>query len=514
MSTKPHLQPPTNEDVNVPRPSAGSELFDELICYTDDDLGIIPPSPQELQSRSMSTNPKSDYSKSRRSKKSKRSTLSPHSLKHASSSSPSPIPPQFSHFIKRLSSPGHRRGSKDWILAPNGQATCASTSGLSKSRSIDRTPITTPSTERRGPHTKTISALLRPISRQRSLLKEQMLGSPANSLSRQNAVREKQGGKIYRLKLRIKRMLRRVKEWRFYRFTVLRKGIPRRKRTSKKPTNLVISAPQTNPTLGTGNAYHVSTLSTELKALAGGYPAANSLAGAIDRHHASSRRASQMRMDSYISDQQSRYVSDMLTKTQNSSVEYPASLTKGQSPISPSISDSKPMTARTFTDVWRQYLALVLAQRIKLRMEIESYNNFIQARQTKFICQVDDDRLSSTTASHVDEVTFKSLDSLQYATLDEFVEVPDQEFDDTFNNRTSMLGEMLEYNSDNYSTHSSTSETLNNLVSSLVYLFSQRYAARSKLSSSAVDLATTPAMGGSFIPRLKPIVYNLNEAAD
>lgn len=516
MTTESHPYLSIPQDINVPRPGADLELFDELICYTDDSLGIIPPSPQGANTLSISNTSKSKDSKPRRSKKSKsskKSSVGARSLNQASSTSPSPIPPQFSHFIKRLSTPVPHEISGDGIYAPNGRISGASISGLSKSLE-HHTPIPDSSTENVQPRRKSSTVLLRPISRQKSLPKRQLLGGSANSLSRQNAVREKKGGKFYRIKLRIKRMMQRAKEWRFYRFTVLRKGIHRRKSSYKKRSaSLVISAPQTNPTLGAGNARHVTTLSTELKALAGGFPVAGPLAEVSDRPHISSRRASQMRMASYISDQQSRYVSDMFTKTQNSSVEYP--LSRGieqQLDPTPNTSLGYGDAATMFTNLWRQYLALVLSQRIKLRMEIESYNKFMQARQTNFIGQVDDDLLSCSTASHVNETASKSLEPLQYATLDEFVEVPDQEFEDTFENRKSMLGEMLEYNSDGYLTHSSTSETLNALVSSLVYLFSQRYATRSKRSCSVVDLATTPALDGSFIPRLKPITYNLNEA--
>ncbi|ODV82014.1 uncharacterized protein CANTADRAFT_87963 [Suhomyces tanzawaensis NRRL Y-17324] len=331
------------------------------------------------------------------------------------------------------------------------------------------------------------------------------IDSSNSSLERRKAIKFKKGSILYRIKIRLERFLKKMKSLRFHNFKVSSKrpgqsrsnSVRRNKslRTAKlgsgekKP--LIISAPSTNPHLGRGGVERVKELDDALKYLAGA-PQENVNIGVPPQDTGKLNHLS-----SYIDQQQSDYVSSMRRKSEQSSVNYSknnlldprrfdanrnefiiphrAESEAGASdtaeseapPPPPHLVDKElapiannPAVQGDMVDLWRKYLTAVLCKRIQLRQEINMFQSFVASKaQDTFegqddiqsdvkdsLLQADIDVQSDYSSAGSPSVIYTTTDS--EGTADIFVDPPAEEFNKTYLNRRSMLGDMLEYDSD------------------------------------------------------------------
>lgn len=143
-------------------------------------------------------------------------------------------------------------------------------------------------------------------------------------LERRNAVRSKAGGAWYRIQLRIKKMILKLKNLRYHNFRVSSKRFGRsdsmkrsnslaRKKSLMGKKGVTILAPSTNPFLGKERVHKVDTLNDTLKMQAGAENMNHMIPTQDNRN---------TRLTSYIDDQQQKYMRDMRTKSNQSSIDY------------------------------------------------------------------------------------------------------------------------------------------------------------------------------------------------
>lgn len=336
----------------------------------------------------------------------------------------------------------------------------------------------------------------------RRLFKSSKPKSNSSNLARTKAIRFKEGGWYYRLKVRMKKIGKKLKALRFNNFTVSSKrtGSIKRSNTRAKtlqrkyrqnPQNAAvrrltgkeISVPYSNPQLGVGETERVETLDARLK----------HQAGAVGDHSAIANNIKQNQISGYIDEQQDTYINSMYTKTKSSSVNYGNNTIKRKDvkhnnsasdieeipPTPPphlehnNFSTVEGEKANDVVGAWKRYLSHVISQRIQLRQEIVFFQALAANNDAKIMV---DDGISKEVETHDDDpesgsefVTesesalgksiseTETLSGSDMGTESDIVDLPTQEFNKA-HNRRSMLGEMLDYDSSD-----------NELVSSSVY---------------------------------------------
>lgn len=353
-----------------------------------------------------------------------------------------------------------------------------------------------------------------------------------SSLSRRKAIKFKNGGWLYRLRVRINRMVTKLKNLRFKNFTASSKrtgSLKKSKRSrffgnKKQSIRGNISNPNTNPTLGTKRAVTVGTVDDELKFLAGAPP--NNLN--INKQNRSPEGIFSP-LTSYIDLQQntlSEINKNRLSRGYEvvSSGNYapphesldPASSGKYEnekalSEVSTeSVAPAPPphlVNNSGFVennpdieviDLWKIYLKHVLCKRIQIRQEINLFQSFVieQEHNSRTLLQNYDERLQHDSvagerlAAITDEIetvsdfsssyaskTVTDLDSTASYTLSDTgsdvssyqtleVDSTVEKFNNKYQNRRSVLGEMLDYDSDDSAVSSSAGESVSEVSGS------------------------------------------------
>lgn len=330
------------------------------------------------------------------------------------------------------------------------------------------------------------------------------VSSSQSSLVRNNAIKFKKGSFLYRLKIRLQKAYNKLKNFKFNNFTVSSKRPGRaasvkrvksstlqRKYPKKPQQRPFISAPSTNPYLGSVGVQRVRSLTDTLKYSAGA-PAGN-----VNIPMAPIPEAKYNHISTYIDEQQNNYANSMF-KDQGSPAIYgrnmldpryhgespsliheegaPSSVTGAESEappppphlehhslIAPIIDENKDVV-----ELWRSYLSHVLCKRIQLRQEINLFREFMERNETGGIPILQDDETTiKSSVIKSDTISYSETDvqsdsdspaSIASSDLDIesdspmandiFVDPPSKEFDNKFINRRSMLGEMLEYDSE------------------------------------------------------------------
>lgn len=339
----------------------------------------------------------------------------------------------------------------------------------------------------------------------RRLFKLSKPKSNGSNLARTKAIKFKEGGWYYRLKVRMKQLGKKLKALKFNNFTVSSKrtgsikrsntrGKKLKRKCRKNPQNAAvrrltskeISVPYSNPQLGRGETERVDTLDARLKHQAGAVGDPNDMANTIKQNQISG----------YIDEQQDTYINSMYTKTKSSSINYGNNTirkkdvmhsynsTSGIEEIPPTppphlehnnFSTVEGEKANDVIGAWKRYLSHVISQRIQLRQEIVFFQTLAASNGAKFMV---DDVLSKEIEAHYDgpeseseseyvsesESTLgksisetETLSGSDIGTESDIVDLPTQKFNKAYNRR-SMLGEMLDYDSSD-----------NELVSSSVY---------------------------------------------
>lgn len=345
-----------------------------------------------------------------------------------------------------------------------------------------------------------------------------MLDSPTkiksnSSLMRSKAIRFKEGGWYYRLKLRVKKFAKKLRALRFNNFRVPSKRtgsikrtgtivkLPREKTLKRKyrqnPQNIAvkrltskdISVPYSNPHLGQGEIKRVDNLNNELKQEAGAFGGSHN--NADIKHN---------QMSEYIGEQQDSYINSMYTKTKSSSINYGNNSlnTKAKRHTYNSISDIEeiPPTppphlehnnfstvqgedANDVIGIWSRYLRHVISQRIQLRQEIVFFQALAANRNSGFVMDdlnidtkdnyelQDESEYASDSQKTISESAYETETDAELITISspgsgitedsDVANSPTNEFSKIYNRR-SLLGEMLDYDSSD-----------NELVSSSVY---------------------------------------------
>lgn len=401
-----------------------------------------------------------------------------------------------------------------------------------------------------------------------------------NSLTRRNAIRFKEGGLLYRMKLRLKKWLNNLRRLRFHK-TASSKRMSRNnsvknkslKRKGKKPGMkkiMNISAPIANPNLGKEPVKRVRELDDDLKYEAGA-PMEN--VNLLDEAKKDSKLS---HLDEYIGQQQGLYFSDIESKTNSINYGRDQSLKeiKANAKHRPSKSKNKideieevPLSEYSsiappppkhgdetvisdyhdMVDLWRKYLFFVLYKRIQLRQEISMFQTMLASEDLKSrklsigsqlnsIYEVEsksEDTISESgtlassyeTISTVSQVQdIKGVDDLVNVDVEDEIEsdfeteietelsegivihqfIPDAN-DERFNkrytstNRQSVLGDMLEYESDDELTISSVSsnnyqsvtERSNSILGSNIAIDKQYSVKHKNLSRSMSTMSGT-----------------------
>lgn len=361
--------------------------------------------------------------------------------------------------------------------------------------------------------------------------------SSSSTLTRSKAIRSKEGGLIYRMKLRLKKFLKKIKQWKFKR-TVSSKRTAnnsmKRQRTRTKtlkrkfrayPKNpavkqkLSISAPVNNPGLGTNNAVRVSTLNDDLKFQA----------GASRKDVNLQQEGNDMKLNHlslYIDLQQGLYLNSMDKKA--GSIRYGKSPTASdieEIPVSEYSSIPPPPPKHTvphsetdlgnyddLVDLWRQYLIFVVLKRIQLRQDIAYYQKMLVGQDRSTIYNIDEQEevSDSETITTINSGNSKTTQLWSTISADKKVEayIPDTT-SEKFNRfkRQSVLSEMLDYESDTDLTSSETSlKYTNSMHSSIEKQYSIRPRTPIRSFSAVSSVPSSP------IRRSMGYQMNLNEA--
>lgn len=388
-------------------------------------------------------------------------------------------------------------------------------------------------------------------------------------LFRRKALRFKDGSMGYRLKLRLRKLvakLKAMKHWprRVHAFVtkkkatqkaVMRKESLHRRKSSKTPSApAAISAPLKNPYLGKEQgASRVEGLTDELKHMAGHEAAKTGAVAslkpgpvtAVSSSHPSGNAISTddgkwSHISKFISEQQ-ELSSSGRGKTYNSS----SALTESDAPQPPPHTVSASFEKLQMQALWRRYLANVLARRIQLRQEITLFQALVAGHSVPSMLKGTPEVALSYNASIVknssdrdtnslpldhsrgnsaaSEKIFKPLtvaeseqapddDMISLVSVSDSIlsdndvvslpeEVSDWEEDPTVVklhetlNRRSVLGEMLDYDSDDATSASGSSNYLNlETQSATESAIVKRYGTlrRKKSTVTSTPAAATP----------------------
>lgn len=279
--------------------------------------------------------------------------------------------------------------------------------------------------------------------------------SEVSSLSRQNAVRIKQGGWFYRLRIRLARLAKKLK----YRFFASSKRTGSVKRHGKRK----VSISHANRRLG-APPETVPFLDENLKLMAGAYPV-----------HVRSRSPQKQRIEEEQKIQENQKLQNLqnLQNSQNKTQPPPtrsrrslaSSRTSTPPPVPPHFV-RRSMTAPLFDDtndtieLWRQYLANVVCRRVLLRQEINQFQNYL-AGQDPLLHRLAAIRTQIPRASFQAVVKDAAESTSGYETVSNSASLSGSsvlegsEFSQNVLHRRSMLGEMLDYDSDGVSVTSS-----------------------------------------------------------
>lgn len=381
-----------------------------------------------------------------------------------------------------------------------------------------------------------------------------------SSLSRRKAIKFKNGSWLYRLRIRINRMVTKLKNLRFKNFTASSKRTGSLKK-SKKSHFFVnrkqsirgnISNPNTNPTLGTKRAVTVGTVDDELKYLAGAPP--NNLNINKQDHSA----AGIYPLSSYIDLQQNTLseinknrlsrgyevvssgnyapAHESLDPASSGKYENEKALseasTESMAPAPPPHLVKNPDFVQSNPDIqvielWKTYLKHVLCKRIQIRQEINLFQSFVieQERNSRKLLQnqelqhanvagmprlaaITDEietvsdfstSLASKTVTDVDSTASYTIsdtgsDVCSYQTLE--VDSTVEKFNNKYQNRRSVLGEMLDYDSDDSAVSTSTGESVSEVSGSkMVSNASSMKYSPSFTSSMASDIGINKKYG-------------------
>lgn len=343
-------------------------------------------------------------------------------------------------------------------------------------------------------------------------------------LRRRAAIRFKEGGALYRLRVRVRRALARVRSragrwWRTVRG--LAKATLRVERPQARARGGPISAPLANPELGRAGAARVEGLTDELKMMAGG-------GGAPARRVDLGRQGKLTHLSQYL-DEQHRTAPRSAAAFLVDSLAPPVPPHAAGLLFRQHLREETP-GAEEVQRVWRQYLANVLALRIKLRQEIGLFQAVLAGLSVPAWAQLD--RAGSIASSLLGSTTQHTLKAASVATAESIETVLAADFDsdrDTIDNdvhtlqrmlnRRSMLGEMLDYDSDEQSVASSASNGSAGASSVLDAGKVQRYGTVKRYHNTSSHYLSSmylensgPVLAG-LIPRSRGYALGLHTAA-
>lgn len=379
----------------------------------------------------------------------------------------------------------------------------------------------------------------------------------SSGLFRRKAVRSKDGSFGYRLRLRLRKMaakLRAMKNWpkRVYAFATKKKATQRA--TMEKSARLLrsrnnsklpmISAPLKNPYLGRElGASRVEGLTDDLKNMAGHGTLDNSGAAIPPKEAAIPPKVS----DEAKWSQLSRYISEQQELSIPQAKPYESSAAfDSEAPPPPPHTVSASLEKQRIQGLWKQYLVGVLTQRIQLRQEIAMFQALVAGQSVPSVLKgtpevalsynasiVKGDSDRGTTSSHYDDFVPKSGeiernvyaetieddddDAVSFVSVSDSIlsdndavslpdEVTDWEEEDPavakLNrslNRRSVLGDMLNYDSDDASLGSGSSVYLNlNSQSVTESAIFKRYGTLRRKRSTATN---TPKRESSIVAK-------------
>ncbi|EMG47220.1 hypothetical protein G210_2480 [Candida maltosa Xu316] len=435
--------------------------------------------------------------------------------------------------------------------------------------------------------------LFKKKSKRTSNVRVQTASSTNSSLMRTNAIKSKQGSWLYRLKVRIRKMLAKFK---FYSFKVPSKrtaSIKRAKRTQtlvrkerENPQNKDlkrmqsirrdvsglssakkhfpdISAPTTNPNLGKQPVFKVSKIDDHLKYRAGAPKENVYIHSDIEESFGKLNHLSE-----YIYQQEADYMKKIKVASDTSKSILPspdfnetesalltASVTTNALTMPPVPPPPPPHIDHSFTtnpapilqqydfvELWQSYLKQVLFKRIQLRQEINMFRDFVAnhktlpgSTNTKIDQQSQSQPTDSTNngssvySSVMEPVrsqqgeksmvrsdnSKQNSDSCSVYTTDSHSSNgtinKDEEFTSRVMNRRSMLGDMLEYYSDepedeehdndddedddlfnDYADTTSSISKSNSILSKQSDILLKRYGTVKRKTSSVKESSTSP----------------------
>ncbi|KAK6464733.1 hypothetical protein DFJ63DRAFT_317993 [Scheffersomyces coipomensis] len=435
--------------------------------------------------------------------------------------------------------------------------------------------------------------------------------SNTSTLTRHNAIKRKEGGLLYRLKLRFAKLIKKLNFIKFKNFKASTKRFGRsssmkrqktktlKRKFRENPRNVSIrnitannriksiSAPLNNPNLGDGNeAERVQSLDDKLKFLAGA-PSENVYISNQPQPNPQDGKLSHL--SAYIDEQQAQYVDDLLPRSQtiqyqrNPLAEYSppddkiqlpefqneidnqlmrnvgdgedaASESESVAPLPPPhLSNEQSLDYSKFQgmdvpNLWRTYLRNVISKRILLRQEISLYHNYVadNEQQQQHLPQEITDEKATTQRGSVSEViqseygVYSSVKAstisdtpseLQSIASEEDMNTTEEEnFKNHYLNRRSILGDMLEYDSDSdsyqsnsvYSGSTNTNQPPSVIDSVRSEVLVQRYGTQTKRNTkgnlNVLDqrrIHTQPTMQPQLaIKRSSGFQHNLNDLND
>ncbi|EGW32989.1 uncharacterized protein SPAPADRAFT_49919 [Spathaspora passalidarum NRRL Y-27907] len=313
------------------------------------------------------------------------------------------------------------------------------------------------------------------------------VNSSSSSLHRQNAIKFKEGSWAYRVKLRLKKFLVKLK---FFSFTVSSKrtkSFKKIKRTNSTSFKSLIGNPSTNPQLGKTPVFKVAKIDRTTLPI-------------TENHLPEVRRS---RLSEYINQQENTYLSNLPAKAESirgsePTVKYadpqmksldpwkaptaieeieaeaeaeaeppaPAPISVSSSvsatapPAPPPHTDNSFVETHTIPELWKSYLLQVLANRVKLRQEITMFQKFLVDKdlsktlndyfdtESKFSDMRSEMKPSKSSVYVDDASTIQSVATTSNYSSLESESQSEEEFNNKVLNRRSMLGDMLEYSSE------------------------------------------------------------------
>lgn len=306
-------------------------------------------------------------------------------------------------------------------------------------------------------------------SKNKSKSKSETIQRNTSSLKRSKAVKNKLGSKFYRFQLKLKKILKKIRSFKFQfkasskrtaSISSSRKSI-KNKSKNKNKLNVIkkvnqVSAPVNNPKLGEDKVEFIENLED-----------AQALAGKVHDNNPNSK----INVPTNI-DPAPQFGGPIIPKS-NQEV---GSETESVAPIPPPHAQSlgsntnldKNVEKETLIKLWRSYLSLIIQKRIQLRHEINLFQSLmVNQDKKKFI--TDMSTISSYTKSSIcpsevndinSKLTYSNYGSESDGDEEPIIDDFRQEFNKNYQNRKSILGDMLEYESDDCLTIASLSTLL------------------------------------------------------